>query len=104
MASEKADAYVGAQKLWERIGGLQEIPENGLGDGISDMGAEVAMRGTRHVLLGLERGARYTGRQWRAILNNYRTEGARVTQLFQEYERDAQRFRNNNPGVNTEGS
>ena len=70
IAEEKAEAYMDAQKLWERMGGLQEIPPGGIKEGISDAGVEVAMRGSNHVLIGIERGARYAGRQWRAMINN----------------------------------
>ena len=69
----------------------------GLKDGISEMGVEVAMRGTRHVTMGIERGARYASRQWGAMIHNCRTNNTSVSQLYGEYEAALQKFQENNP-------
>ena len=88
---EKAEAYIDAQNLRERMGWLQKVPPEGIKAGICEAGAEVAIRGSNHVLIGIERGARYAGRQWRAMIINCKKAGAPVSSLYVEYEEAMQK-------------
>ena len=77
--------------------GVHTTPEEGIRSGISDIAVEIANRGKKHVLIGLERGARYAGEQRRAILNNQNASGQPITDLFKEYEGAMQCFENKQP-------
>ena len=84
---ERGSAYLGAQKIWERIN-KKDAPNNRIFYQVSDEFIEIAMRGQNHVLIGLTKGARYAHRQWRAVMPNAGNgaEGQSIAKLYEEFE------------------
>ena len=93
LSSERMSAYSNAQKLWERLG----APETAvMGDptmGYDELAVEIAMRGRRHVLEGIEKGSRTAFKNWRATVENTKRQGKPVSSLFEEYERSIAEYR-----------
>ena len=72
--------------------------------GVSEEGIEIAMRGREHVLLGLEKGAKFALRQRRPIMHNAtRNQGAStVSELYQSFENASMQCKKEHPDVDVD--
>ena len=84
---ERRSAYLGAQKIWERIN-KRDAPNKRIFYQVPDGRIEIAMGGQNHVLMGLTKVSRYAHRQWGAIMHKagQGADGQSIAKLYEEFE------------------